>query len=64
MCEICSKLTIKTPEQRRSGVLIFVNLKHITQIVLVCLSLTLRLGHSSGIQGIFKFEFQFIRHTS
>ena len=37
MCEICSKLTIKTPEQsqwRRSGVFI-VNFKQITRIVLV-----------------------------
>ena len=41
-CEICSKLTIKTPERRywrRSGV--FVNFEHISQLVLVFLLLTL-----------------------
>ena len=43
MCEICSKLTIKTPEQRqwrRSGVFI-VNFEHISHLVLVFLLLTL-----------------------
>ena len=38
-CEICSKLTIKTPERRlcrRSGVF-FVNFEHISQLVLVFL---------------------------
>ena len=42
-CEICSKLTIKTPELRnwhRSGVFI-VNFEHISHIVLVSLLLTL-----------------------
>ena len=42
-CEICSKLTIKTPERRkwrRSGVFI-VNFEHISQLVLVLLLLTL-----------------------
>ena len=42
-CEICLKLTIKTPERRqwrRSGV-INVNFKHISYIFLVFLSLTL-----------------------
>ena len=42
-CEICSKITIKTPEQRhwrRSGVFI-VKFKHITNLVLVFLLLTL-----------------------
>ena len=42
-CEICSKLTIKTPELRnwhRSGVFI-VNFEHISHIVLVSLFLTL-----------------------
>ena len=42
-CEICSKLTIKTPErryQRRSGVFI-VNFEHISHLVLVFLLLTL-----------------------
>ena len=36
-CEICSKLTIKTPERRhlrRSG-LVFVNFEHISHLVLV-----------------------------
>ena len=39
MCEICSKLTIKTPEQRhwrRSGVSI-VNFEHISYLVLLFL---------------------------
>ena len=43
-CEICSKLTIKTPEQRqwrRSGVF-EVNLEHISHLVLVFLLLTLK----------------------
>ena len=42
-CEICSKLTIKTPERwywRRSDVFI-VNFEHISQIILVFLMLTL-----------------------
>ena len=41
-CEICSKLTIKTPERRhlhRSGVFI-VNFEHISHLVLVFLLLT------------------------
>ena len=43
MCEICSKLNIKTPERRhwrRSGVFI-VNLEHISHLVLVFLLFTL-----------------------
>ena len=44
--EICSKLTIKTPEQyshwRRSG-LFFVNIEHILHLVLVFLMLTLNM---------------------
>ena len=43
MCEICSKLTIKTPERRqsrRSGAFI-VNFELISHIVLVFLLLTL-----------------------
>ena len=43
MSEICSKLTIKTPERRqwrRSGVF-FVNFEHIPHIALVFLLLTL-----------------------
>ena len=42
-CEICSKLTINTPEQShrcRSGVFI-VNFDHISPLVLMCLLLTL-----------------------
>ena len=42
-CEICSKLTLKTPERhhwRRSGVFI-VNFEHISHLVLVFLLLTL-----------------------
>ena len=42
-CEICSKLTIKTPERwywRRSGVFIG-NFEHISHLVLVILLLTL-----------------------
>ena len=44
-CEICSKLTIKTPERRqwrRSGVF-NVNFEHISDIVLVFLFLTLNM---------------------
>ena len=44
-CEICSKLTIKTPERRhwrRSDVFI-VNFEHISHLVLVFLSLTLNI---------------------
>ena len=39
-CEICSKLTIKIPEQTPSGIFI-VNLEHISHHVLVFLLLTL-----------------------
>ena len=44
-CEICSKLTIKTPERRHwrhSGVFI-VNFEHISHLVLVLLLLTLNM---------------------
>ena len=44
-CEICSKLTIKTPERRywrRSGVFI-VNFEHISHLVLMFLLLTLNM---------------------
>ena len=44
-CEICSKLTIKTPERRhwcRSGVFI-VNFEHVSHLVLVLLLLTLNM---------------------
>ena len=45
MCEICSKLTMKTPERRhwrRSGVFI-VKFKHISHLVLVFILLTLNM---------------------
>ena len=44
-CEICSKLTIKTPERRilrRFGVFI-VNFEHISDLVLVFILLTLNM---------------------
>ena len=44
-CEICSKLTIKTPKRRqwrRSGVFIL-NFEHISRLVLVFLLLTLNM---------------------
>ena len=44
-CEICSKLTIKTPERHqwhRSGVFI-VNFEHISHLVLVFILLTLNM---------------------
>ena len=49
-CEICSKLAIKKLErrQRRSGAFI-VNFKHISQIVLVFLLLTLSRQIPAGI---------------
>ena len=49
-CEICSKLTIKTPEWRhwhRSGVFIF-NFEHSSHVVLVFLSLTLSTQIQAG----------------
>ena len=49
-CEICWKLTIKTPERRpwsRSGVFI-VNFQHISHHVLVFLLLTLNMQLSAG----------------
>ena len=49
-CEICWKLTIKTPERRpwsRSGVFI-VNFQHISHLVLVFLLLTLNMQLSAG----------------
>ena len=43
-CEICSKLTIKTPEQRwRCSGVFMVNFEHISQLVLVFLLLTLNM---------------------
>ena len=47
---MCSKLTIKTPEQhhwRRSGIFI-VNFEHISHLVLVFLLLTLNIQLSAG----------------
>ena len=43
MCEICSKLTIKTPERRhcRCSDLFIVNFEHISHFVIVSLLLTL-----------------------
>ena len=49
-CEICSKLTIKTPERRHwrpSGVLI-VKFEHISHLVLVFLLLTLNMQLPAG----------------
>ena len=49
-CEICSKLTIKTPERRQwrlSGV-ISVNFEHISHFVLVFLLLTFSKQMSTG----------------
>ena len=50
MCEICSKLTIKTPEprhKRRSGVFI-VKFEQISHIVLLFLLLTLKTSLPAG----------------
>ena len=50
-CEICSKLTIKTPERcnwRRSGVFI-INFEHISQLVLMFLLLTLSRWMLAGV---------------
>ena len=49
-CEICSKLVIKTPEQRqwRSGIFI-VNFEHILQLVLVSPLLTLNMELLAGM---------------
>ena len=63
MCEKCSKLSVKIPERRRSSVFIFVNLKHISYIVLSVFIVSFKLDRSSGIQGTFELDFQFIRGT-
>ena len=50
-CEICSKLTIKTPERRqwrRPGVFI-VNFEHISHLALVLLLLTLNMQLPAGL---------------
>ena len=52
--EICSKLTIKTPERRhwrRSGVFI-VNFEHISHLALVLLLLTLSRKMPVGLDGL------------
>ena len=51
MCEVCSKLTVKTPERcqwRLSGVII-VNFEHISHLVLVFLLLTLNMYLLAGL---------------
>ena len=60
-CEICSKLTIKTPEQRywRCSGVIIVNFEHISQLVLVSLLLTLIIFIIAGRGG---FEFNILTH--
>ena len=63
MCEICPKLSVKTPERCRSGVFIFVKLKHISYIVLGVFIVNFKAGHCSGIQGIFELDFQFVQWT-
>ena len=44
MYEICSNLSVKKPEQRRSDVFIFVNVKHITFIVLCVFIVNFKAG--------------------
>ena len=43
-CEVCSRLTIKTPERhhRRRSVVVIANFKHISHLVVMLLLLTLR----------------------
>ena len=51
-CEVCSKLTIKTPERhhwRHSDVFIF-NFEHILHLVLVFLLLTLNMSLPAGFE--------------
>ena len=59
-CEICSKLTIKTPERRqwRSGVFI-VNFEHISHLVLVFLLLTLSRFIPTGMKCVNSFQANF-----
>ena len=40
-CEICSKLTVKTPQRRRRSGLFIVNFEHISHLFLVSVFLTL-----------------------
>ena len=59
-CEICSKLTIKIPEQRqwrRSGIFI-VNFEHISQLALVFLLLTLSRQMPAGYNLFFTEPFR------
>ena len=58
MCEINSKLTIKAPERRLSGVFI-VNFEQISQIVLVFPLMTLNKQIPAGI-GVGKMFFESI----
>ena len=44
MCEICSKLSVKTPKQCHSGVFIFDNLKHISYIDLSVFIINFKAG--------------------
>ena len=50
MCEICSNLTIMTPERRvRTGVVVFfANFEHISHVVLMFLLLTLNMLLPAG----------------
>ena len=64
-CEICSKLTIQTPEQRqrgRSGVFI-VNFEHISQLFLAFLLLTLR-NYSFNGRYLAAYNFQCLTPSS
>ena len=49
-CEICSKLTMRIPEQRhwRPSAIFIVNFEHISHLVLVFLLLTLSRSMSAG----------------
>ena len=58
-CEICSKLTIKTPERRhwcRSGVFI-VNFEHTSHLLLVLLLLTLSRQMPAGLLACFCIKY-------
>ena len=55
-CEICSKLTINTPEQRQlrlSGVFI-VNSEHISHLILMFLLLSLNMQLPAGMRVLLK----------
>ena len=65
-CEICSKLTIKTPERRywcRSGVFI-VYFEHISHLVLVFLLLTLTRYIPTGTRSMTSFWCPYCYHCS